>query len=137
MSILHPTLEYGSEVWACNKRQTVFWSLLGSAKKILGCSSKACNKAVSGDMGLESLKGRRDRCKLKKWLKSRLLLDSDWEVKPRRGKQRKTWRKVISELLLQLNLDSQELLAEDYNVKFFSEREDEALRYRDFNDGLS
>ena len=56
-------------------------------------------------MGLESLKGRRDRCKLKKWYKvnhldaeryPRLLLDSGWEVKPRRGRQRKIWRKVIS-----------------------------------------
>ena len=36
-----------------------------------------------------------------------------------RGRQRKTWRKVISELLLQLNLDSQEILAEDYNVNLF------------------
>ena len=122
VSVLHPTLEYGSEVWACNERQTVFLeSILGAAKEILGCSSKACNETVRGDMGLESLKGRRDRCKLKKWYKvkhldgeryPRLLLDSDGEVKPRRGRQRKTWRKVISELLLQLNLDSQELLAE-------------------------
>ena len=72
---------------------------------ILGCSSKACTEAVRGDMGLESLKGRRDRCKLKKWYKvnhldaeryPRLLLDSAWEVKPRTGRQRKIWRKVIS-----------------------------------------
>ena len=42
-----------------------------------------------------------------------------------RGRQRKTWRKVISELLLQLNLDSQEILAEDYNVNLFLERVDE------------
>ena len=113
--VLRPTLEYGSEVLACNKRQT--------AKKILGCSFKTCNEAVRGDMGLESLKGRRDRCKLKWWYKvnnldaeryPRLLLDSEWEVQPCRGRQRKTWRKVISELLLQLNLDSQEILAEDY-----------------------
>ena len=57
-----------------------------------------------------------------------------------RGRQRKTWRKVISELLLQLNLDSQEILAEDYNVNLFLERVDEALRcreYKDFNDGLN
>ena len=40
-------------------------------------------------------------------------------MKPRRGRQRKTWRKVISELLLQLNLDSQEILAEGYKVGFF------------------
>ena len=70
----------------------------------------------------------------------KLLLDSEWEVKPCRGRQRKTWRKVISELLLQLNLESQEILAEDYNVNLFLERVDEALRYReykDFDDGLN
>ena len=151
VSVLRPTLEYGSEVWACNKRQTASLESiqLGAAKKMLGCSSKTCNEAVRGDMGLESLKGRRDRCKLKWWYKvnslnaeryPRLLLDSEWEVKPCRGRQRKTWRKVISELLLQLNLDSQEILAEDYNVNLFLERVDEALRcreYKDFNDGLN
>ena len=58
-------------------------------------------------------------------------------MKPRRGRQRKTWRKVISELL---NLDSQEILAEGYKVAFFLERVNEALKYRDykdFNDGLN
>ena len=84
--VLRPTLEYGSEVWACNKRQTASLESvqLGAAKKILGCSSKTCNEAVKGDMGLKSLKGRRDRCRLKWWYKvsnlgnerySRLLLD--------------------------------------------------------------
>ena len=48
---------------------------------------------------------------------SSLLLDTEWEVKPCRGRQRKTWMKVITELLLQLNIiDSQEVSAEDYNV---------------------
>ena len=51
-----------------------------------------------------------------------------------RGRQRKTWRKVISELLLQLNLDSQEILAEDCNVNLFLERVDEALRCRQYKD---
>ena len=44
--------------------------------------------------------------------RNKLLLDTEQEVKPCRGRQRKTWRKVI--LLLQLNIDSQEILAEDY-----------------------
>ncbi len=69
----------------------------------------------------------------------RLLLDREWEVMPCRGRQRKTWRKVFSELLL-LHLDSQEILAEDYNIYLFLERVDEAFRYReykDFNDGLN
>ena len=34
----------------------------------------------------------------------RLLLDREWEVKLCRGRQRKTLRKAISELLLQFNL---------------------------------
>ena len=100
VSVLRPTLEYGSEVWACNKRQSASLESiqLGAAKKILGCSSKTCNEAVRGDMGLESLKGRRDRSKLKWWYKvnkldneryPRVLLDAEWEVKPCRGRQRK------------------------------------------------
>ena len=45
VSVLRPTLEYGSEVWACNKRQIASLESiqLGAAKKILGCSSKTCN----------------------------------------------------------------------------------------------
>ena len=92
------------------------------------------------------LKARRDRCKLKWWYKvnnlddgryPKILLDNEWEVKPCRGRQRKTWRKVISDLLLQLNIDSQEILVEDYNVNLFL---DEALRnraYTDFNYDLN
>ena len=88
-------------------------------------------QSSKGGYGVRIFKGRRDRCKLKWWYKfnnldaeryPRLLLDSEWEVKSRRGRQRKTWRKVISELLLQLNLDSQEILAGDYNVQMFLER---------------
>ncbi len=78
VSVLRPTFEYGSEVWACNIRQTASLESiqLRAAKKMLGCSSKTCNEAVKGDMGLESLKGRRDRCKLKWWYKvSKLNLD--------------------------------------------------------------
>ncbi len=32
---------------------------LGAAKKLLDCSSKTCNEAVRGYMGLESFQGRR------------------------------------------------------------------------------
>ena len=40
VSVLRPTLEYGTEVWACNKRQiaSLESTQLGAAKKTLGCS---------------------------------------------------------------------------------------------------
>ena len=50
-----------------------------------------------------------------------------------------TWMKVINELLLQLDLDSQEVLAAD-NINLFLDTVDEALRdreYKDFNDSLN
>ena len=58
-----PSIEYGGEVWEGNKSQVGALEsiILGGAKRILGCSSKTCNEAVRGDMGLETLKGRRDR----------------------------------------------------------------------------
>ena len=45
----------------------------------------------------------------------------------------------ISELLMQLNLDSQEIFAKDYNANVFSEGVDAVLRekeYRELNKGL-
>ncbi len=60
-------------------------------------------------------------------------------MKPCRVRQRKTRREVISELLLQLNLDNQGIIAEDYNVNLF-DIVDETLRNREytyFNEGLN
>ena len=67
LSVIRPSTEYGSEVWESNKGQTNALEsvVLGGAKKILGCSSKTCNEAVRGDMGLETLKSRSDKAKLK------------------------------------------------------------------------
>ena len=55
LSVLRPSLEYGSEVWEGNKSQaaTLESIMLGGVKRVLGCSSKTCNEAVWGDMGLE------------------------------------------------------------------------------------
>ena len=49
--VLRPSLEYGSEIWNCNKKfqQALEALQLGAAKRILGCSSKTCNEAVWGD----------------------------------------------------------------------------------------
>ena len=71
LSVLRPSLEYGSEVWKCNTSQAGALEsvLLGGAKGILGCSSRTCNEVVKGDMGLETLKSHRDKAKFKWWYK--------------------------------------------------------------------
>ena len=42
LSVLRPSLEYGSEVWEGNKSQAASLEsiMLGGAKRVLGCSSK-------------------------------------------------------------------------------------------------
>ena len=67
LAVVRPTLECGSEVWEANKAQAAALEsvVLGEAKHILGCSSRTCNGAVRGDMGLESLQGCRDKAKFK------------------------------------------------------------------------
>ena len=51
-------------------------------------------KRVKGDMGLESLKGIKWLYKVNNLDDERYprLLDSEWEVKPCRSRQGKTWR---------------------------------------------
>ena len=109
-------LEYGSEVWEANKSQATALEsvMLGGAKRNLGCSSKTCNEAIRGDVGLDTLQGRRD----KKWWNKLAALpgnrypkkhfNQEWNFKPRRGRQRKCWSKVIDDLFLSLGLDKAE-----------------------------
>ena len=68
LSVIRPSIEYGSEVWEGNKRQagSLESIILDGAKRILRCSSKTCNEAVRGDMGLDTLQSCRDRAKLNK-----------------------------------------------------------------------
>ena len=49
LSVVRPSVEYGSAVWDCNKNQASALEaiILGGAIKNLGCSSKTCNKAVT------------------------------------------------------------------------------------------
>ena len=70
-------------------------------------------------MGLETLKSRRDKTKLKWWYKlvfmsvrryPRQLFDQEWKVKPRRGRQRKPWKKYVYKLFDVLGLPKGELL---------------------------
>ena len=47
LSVIRPSIEYGSEVWEGNKSQagSLGSIILDGAKRILGCS-KTCNEAV-------------------------------------------------------------------------------------------
>ena len=67
LSVIRPSIEYGSEVWEGNKSQagSLESIILDGAKWILRCSSKTCNEAVRGDMGLDTLQSLTDRAKLK------------------------------------------------------------------------
>ena len=104
-------------MWEANKTQaaTLESVMLGGVKCILGCSSKTCNEAVRGDMGIDTLQGRGDKNKLKWWYKVRScnsypknLFNQEWNFKPRKGRQRKCWSKVIDDLLSSLGLDKAE-----------------------------
>ena len=114
LSVIRPSIEYGGEVWEGNKSQVDALEsiILGGAKRILGCSSKTCNEVVRGDMGIETLKSRRDRAKLKWWYKlatmpedrfPKQLFSQEWDQKPRRGR-------VIDDLFVSLGLDKAEWL---------------------------
>ena len=104
-------------MWEGNKSQAgpLESIILDGAKRILGCSSKTCNEAVvRGDMGLDTLQSRRDRAKLKWWYKlatlpddryPKQLFNQEWNIKPRRGRQRKVWSRMVDYLFKSLDID--------------------------------
>ena len=121
LSVIRPSIEYGSEVWEDNKSRagSLESIILDRAKRILGCSSKTCNETVRGDMGLDTLQIRRDRAKLKWWYKlatlpedryHKQLFNQEWNIKPRRGRQRKVWSRMVDDLFKSLDIDNGEWL---------------------------
>ena len=154
LSVIRPSMEYGSEIWEGNKANmnALESVILRGAKKILGCSSKTCNEAVRGDMGLETLKGRRDRAKLKWWSKlvkmpgsryAKQLFSQEWNVKPRRGRQRKMWGKVVEDLFTSLDINkcewSEDIKKEEGSLASFMACVEESIKERDnkeFGKGL-
>ena len=71
ITVLWPSLKYGCEVWNTGKFQAkALESIqLCACKYILWCSFKVCDEPVCADLGLETLKSRRDLCKLKWYCK--------------------------------------------------------------------
>ena len=103
-------------------------------------------------MGLETLKSRRDRAKLKWWYKvcrlpdnryPKQLLSQECEIKPRKGRQRKTWSRTIDDIFHSLSLDKGEILDDMHegnsSLKSFTACIEDDLREREakeFRKGL-
>ena len=144
-------------MWEGNKSQagSLESIILDGAKRILGCSSTTCNEAVRGDMGLDTLQSRRHRDKLKWWYKlatytlpddryPKQLFHQEWNIKPRRGRQRKLWSRMVDDLFKSLDIDKSEWMEDIKHgdsssasfmacvVECISERES-----RKFEDGLN
>ena len=120
MAVLRPSLEYGCEVWSANKSQAkALESIqLRACKYILGCSVTTCDEPVRADLGLETLKYRRDFRKLKWYRKvkrmnnERLpfkLLSNEWNKVKSRGRPRKCWLSHVNSLKKELNLQDKVL----------------------------
>ena len=105
LSVISPSIEYGSEVWEGNKSQegSLESIILDGAMRILGFSSKTCNEAVRGDMVLDTLQRRWDRAKLNTYPKQ--LFYQEWNIKPHRGRQRKVWSRMVDDLFKSLDID--------------------------------
>ena len=146
LSVLRPSLEYGSEVWEGNNSQAASLEsiMLGGAKRVLGCSSKTSNEAIWGDMGLEFLQGRRDKHKLSWWYKvvnmplsryPKQLFQEEWNIKPRPGRQRKVWKRVVDDIFESLELGKGEWVESiskgETSIKEFLALVDESIKESD------
>ena len=89
---------------------------LEGARKNMKCFSRTCNEAVRGDMGLDTLRSRRNKAKLKWWHKLvsmpedrylKQLYSQEWNIKPLRGRHRKTLGRVVDDTLC---IDKEECL---------------------------
>ena len=126
LSILRPSLEYGNEVWRCTSTQSKALDavLLGACKNILSCSSKTCNEAVWGDLGVEPLALKRTKSKVVWYSKllgkdknsyCRQIFDKEWGKCKLRGRRRKQWKKCVMDIISDMrltvsSLDSKEAL---------------------------
>ena len=82
--------------------------LLGACKKTLSCSSKTCNEAVWGDLGVEPLVLRRTKSKVVWYSKllgedkdsyCRQVFNKEWGECELRGRRRKQWKKCVMDII--------------------------------------
>ena len=116
--MLQPSLEYGCEVWNTNKCQskTLESIQLCACKSILGCSVTTSDESVCADLGLKTLRYRRDFWKLKWYCKvvsmkdERLpfkLLTNEWDKVKCKGHPRRSQLAQVEFLKKELGLQDQ------------------------------
>ena len=85
----------------------------------MGALQRHAMRQLGGDLGVDTLQGRKDKAKLKWWYKlvtmpedryPKKLFSQDWNIKPHRGRQRKVWSRIINDLFVSLELDKAEWL---------------------------
>ena len=120
--------------------------ILDGAKRILGCSSKTCNKEVRSDRGLDTTE-LRDRTKLKWWYKLHCLRIGTLRSclirsGPRRGKQRKVWSRRVDVFFKSLGIDKlvRRILSRDSSSASFLACVEECISEREsrrFKEGFT
>lgn len=80
------------------------------AGKWLACSSKTTKEVIWGDLGLEPLKVRRDKAKLKEWglmgcLDEKRLEKLAWGLKIKFAGRRRSWQSLVQELVRKYGLE--------------------------------
>ena len=120
LSILHPSLEYDSEVWRCTRFQSKALDavLLAACEKILCCSSNNFSEAAWGDLGIEPLDLKRNKRKVV-WFSRLLKKDKDsfyekvfekeWNKCKILGRKRKQWKKYVLDIISDMDLTSTSL----------------------------
>ena len=104
-------MDYGSEVWWTNSKQEdkLESVQIQTVGKWFGCSGKTTREAVRGDMGLESLKVRRDMGKLKEWGRMSVMEDDRlesmaWKLKVKFLGVTRSWDSLVGELIRKYRL---------------------------------
>ena len=121
------------------------WSLLywGVLRRFWVVFLERATKPLEGTW-VDILRSRRDKAKLKWCYKlasmpeniyPKQLFSQEWNIKPRRGRQRKTWGRVVDDLFVALGIDKDEYLNEveggDSSAASFMASVDECISERE------
>jgi hypothetical protein len=106
-SLVRSILEYSCEIWGDEIWREGEQVQLDMARRILRCSTKTTKEAVLGELGLCTLRSRRDLKKLIYWIHVLSLPDTRFLKQAylfSRSKKKKNWARSIRDILHKYNL---------------------------------